>query len=319
MTQAVDRDLTRLGAPPYEPRTGSAAVQVCEVPERSSSPPSTSAAPAMPVQQPAAEGSSAAPAVPTVASSAPLASPAAPATGAAQYVLVLQRLGLREELAAPLVPHMPQILQHLLPGSDLEKRQLQFLLISGYDPGANWPAFFVEQLKWTVHNNALACVHLLPAVTDQAVAPSSAATPSATVPAALQAGASRQGPAMHNSMAEPSQQLPHGSEALPGDAQGTESVAAPPAQAGAGAVEPVPSGQQPSATAPVQGVTVAPRADIPAVAADVSLAVQTAPVHQQPRRVGEALPESASPAAKVSAVVQCVSHSRAMAVSVVCN
>ena len=302
MAQATDRALTRLGAPPYVPRTISAAARICEA-EISTNLPGNSTATLAPGQELVAAASSAAPVVPTLASTAPLASSAAPTPGTAQYVLVLQqRLGLREELVAALVPHMPQILQHLLPGSDGEKRLLQTLLLSGYDLAASWGPYFVERLKSTVQSNAIACAQLLSAASKEAEAPGTVPASTAAVPAAPQVASSSQDPALHSSMAEPFQQ-PHGSAALLGDAHAAESRAAPPTQPYAAAGRPIGSGQQPSAAAPAQGVTEAPGAGASTLAADVSSAVQPASAPEQPQLAGAAIPEAASPAAKVSAVV----------------
>ena len=305
MALAIDRSLTRLGAPPYDIRTSSAAVQLSET-GGSIDPSSTLAASATSGQQPAPSALAAAPAVPAVASAPAPASQAAPATSAvpatrpAEHAHLLQRLDLSPALVATLVPHMPLILLHLLPGNDGERRMLHSFLLSGYDLVVSTSPL-VQQLKAAVQRNALACMQLLSAASGQVMNPGSAAAPAAVEPAATQAASSSQGPAMHISMAELSQQS-QGSAALPGEGQAAD-------RSGAFNHD----SQQAIAAAPARSAPVGTGEDMCAEAASVDLAMQTASVPQQHQEADGAVPEPASPAAKVSVITFCISSQQSHA------
>lgn len=316
MALAIDRRLNRLGAPPYQSRSSAAAAKHPLETEDGSSLPGTPAAPIMPGQHPAPAALAAASAA--AASTAPPANSAAPAPsavaamGTAQYIIVLQRLDLSEALVATLAPHMPQILLHLLPGNDGERRALQTLLLSGYDLSATLGPHFVQQLKAGVQRNAYVCMQLLSAVTGQAGNPGSAAGPSAAVPAAQQVVSPSQAAAVHVKAQPP--QPAQTSAVLLGEAQAADSNAASPGEGGIMADEAVHASQHPIAAASAQGVPVALEPGRGAAAASVSLAVQTAPVPQQSQMAEESIPESASPAAQVCADTLHESHCNAMAV-----
>ena len=280
MALAIDRRLSRLGAPPYAPGSSSAGARISET-EDGSSLPRTSAAPDTPGQQPAPTALAAAPATAgstaAPASSAAPSSSAVPAMGTAHHIMVLQRLDLSEALATTLAPHMPQILLHLLPGNDGERRVLQTLLLSGYDLGATLGPHLVQQLKSSVQRNATACMQLLSAATGQAGPSGSAAVPSAAVPAVSQVPSPSQPAAVHVSLAEAPRQSQE-SAVLLGDAQTADGSAASPKQGELIAEAAVHATQQPIAAAPDQRLPVTLGAGVGAAAASANLAVQTAPV-----------------------------------------
>ncbi len=223
--------------------------------------------------------------------------------GTAHHTVVLQRLDLSGALVATLAPHMPQILLHLVPGNDGERRVLQSLLLSGYDLSATLGPHFVQQLKAGVQRNAAACMQLLSAATGQAGYPGSAVAASAALPAVPQVASPSQATAVHVSMAEPPNQS-EDTAVLLSDAQTAVGTSASQMQGDIRAKAAAYATQQcvaDGSATPDLGLPVRLGAGMGAAAASVTLPAQTASVPEQPQMAEDVAPMSASPAAQVGA------------------